>query len=107
MDPPINPGRFKVYRERPILYSIANFMLRPAEGRAAVAAQSELPVPGRESVVARVALAPGKAPAVELLPIHIGVDGRPRFAADARGVRILHTMSALSAGLGTAITQEG
>jgi poly-gamma-glutamate synthesis protein (capsule biosynthesis protein) len=97
----------ELYRERPILYSIANFMLRPAEGRAAVAAKSELPAPGRESIVARLALAPGKVPTVELLPIHIGADGRPRFAVDARGVRTLHTVSALSAALGTTIIQEG
>jgi poly-gamma-glutamate synthesis protein (capsule biosynthesis protein) len=96
----------EIYRNRPILYSIANFMLRPAEGRAADAAKSDRPALGRESVVARLALAPGKAPTVELLPVHIGADGRPRFAADARGTRILHTVSALSAALGTTITQE-
>jgi poly-gamma-glutamate synthesis protein (capsule biosynthesis protein) len=96
----------EMYRERPILYSLCNFMLQPGDDRG-TEALSEAPSPGRDSVVARVALAPGKRPVVELLPIHIGRDGRPRFAAEASGVRILHTMSALSAALGTTTTQEG
>jgi poly-gamma-glutamate synthesis protein (capsule biosynthesis protein) len=93
----------EVYRDRPILYSLANFMLQPVE----LGTVSGMRSPGRESVVARLALAHGKPPVVELLPVVIHADGRPRFAADRAGDRILQTMAGLSAALGTPMTQEG
>lgn len=99
----------EVHRGRPILYSIGNFLLGPSEAEAAGAGGAgadgapEAVAPDRRSVILRVGLT-GDRVRLELLPIRIGGDGRPRLGGDAFAGETLREIRGLSLPLGTAPT---
>jgi poly-gamma-glutamate capsule biosynthesis protein CapA/YwtB (metallophosphatase superfamily) len=90
----------EIYREKPVLFSIGNF-IGQASGRPAPESS-----PGHQSVVARVAVSNKQVVRLELLPIAIGRDGQPRFADDEVGRGVLHRLAALSAEFGTELMQS-
>lgn len=93
------------YRGKPIMYSLGNFVLRPASlpapsGPAATTAAAPDPAPGNRSLIARLAISRRRVTSVELLPIVIDAAGSPRFPARATGDRILAGVYGMSAALG-------
>lgn len=92
----------EVYRGKPVLFSIGNFILqRQPPGRPSPEASH-----GHQSIIVRAAVADKRIARLELLPIAIGHDGQPRFAADAIGRGILHRLWGLSAEFGTDLVQR-
>jgi poly-gamma-glutamate capsule biosynthesis protein CapA/YwtB (metallophosphatase superfamily) len=93
----------EVYRGKPILFSIGNFILQPQKAGATAAEADH----GHQSVVARAVVASGKATRVELLPIVIGANGMPRLAQDEIGRAILDRVAGMSAEFGTEVARRG
>lgn len=94
----------EVYRGRPVLYSIGNFVL---QGRAENARPTEGTVPLTEiGVMARAIIAADKSIELELLPIVLGRDGQPRFGHDATGKGIVDRLRGLSAEFDVEIAQK-
>ncbi|MGH9349699.1 MAG: CapA family protein, partial [Vicinamibacterales bacterium] len=92
----------EVYRGKPVLFSIGNFILqRQAPGRPSPEASH-----GHQSVIVRAAVADKQIARLELLPIAIGHDGQPRFAGDDIGRGILHRLWGLSAEFGTELVRR-
>lgn len=92
-----------MYRGKPILYSLGNFVMQ--RSRRTVEPEAPIP-PGRQAVIARATVARGAVRAIELLPIVIGLDGQPTLATGPMAVRILSGLAAMSATLGTHAEQE-
>jgi poly-gamma-glutamate synthesis protein (capsule biosynthesis protein) len=93
----------EVYRGKPVLFSIGNFILQPqAAGATPVEGDA-----GHQSLVAQAVVGGGKVARVELLPIVIGANGMPRLAPDDAGRAILDRVDGMSAEFGTAITRLG
>lgn len=96
----------EVYRDRPIAYSLANFLLAPVapEDRAGRLVRGD---PYRESVILRARLARGST-TLELIPILIGLDGRPGLVPPGTGTELLERMAGLTANVGTVMQiQDG
>lgn len=89
----------EVYRDRPIAYSLANFLLRPvpAEDRAGRLVRGD---PYRESVILRARL-DGGSTTLELIPILIGLDGRPGLVPGGTATELLERVAGLTANLST------
>jgi poly-gamma-glutamate synthesis protein (capsule biosynthesis protein) len=92
----------EIYRGKPVLFSIGNFVLQP-QASGSTSTDTNL---GRQSVVVRTVVAEKKLARLEFLPIAIGADGQPRFAQDDVGRTILNRMSGLSAEFGTEIAKQ-
>lgn len=102
-------GGVETFSGKAIAYSIGNFVLSPASapeqrGKLSLAALVG-GQPTRQSVVLRATVKRKEVVALELLPIVIGADGRPRFARGADGQRIVQKLIGLSAQLGTEIEE--
>lgn len=94
----------ELYHGKPVFYSLGNFVLQ----RAQTAPEPDAPIPpAREALIVRATVEPRAVRAIELVPIVIGLDGQPRLATGAAAVRILSGVAALSAGLGSAVEQDG
>lgn len=93
----------EVYRGKPILYSLGNFVMR--RSRTAAEPQAVVP-PGRQAVIARAIVARKEVRGIELLPIVIGGDGQPRLAGRPMATRILSGIAGMSAGFGAELEQS-
>jgi poly-gamma-glutamate synthesis protein (capsule biosynthesis protein) len=92
----------EVYRGKPVLFSIGNFVLqRQAPGRVTPPTSH-----GHQSVVVRAIVGKGRIARLEFLPISIGSDGQPRFATSEIGRAIVHRLSALSLEFGTELAER-
>jgi poly-gamma-glutamate capsule biosynthesis protein CapA/YwtB (metallophosphatase superfamily) len=91
------------YRGKPIAHSLANFVLQRSER--SQAPEGRLPA-GRESVLLRMTVWNDKPDQLELIPIVIPADGRPRLAAGESARLIAEKVSALSSALGTDLVME-
>ncbi len=101
-------GGVETFRGKAIAYGMGNFMLSRASapeqsGKLSSAALEGQPT--RQSMVLRATVKKKEVVALELLPIVIGADGRPRFARGAGGQRIVQKLIGLSAQLGTEIEE--
>lgn len=91
----------ELYRGRPVLYSIGNFVLQAHAGSARPSA-SALPL-SEQSVLVRARIAAGRAIELEFLPLVFAPDGQPRFARDQIGAAIVQRLAGLSAEFDTII----
>lgn len=92
----------ELYRGKPVLYSVGNFVLQRTS--------SEVTQPAamltRASAVVRATVSRKALSVLEFLPIVIGLDGQPRFATDASGQGIVQKLAGMSAQFGTQVTQK-
>jgi poly-gamma-glutamate capsule biosynthesis protein CapA/YwtB (metallophosphatase superfamily) len=93
----------ELYKGKPIVYSLGNFVLLRSSKPTPLGRR----YPGREGLILRATFKPGGGSAIELVPIVIGDDCRPRLASGADGERIAQRLADLSAALGTTVNQEG
>jgi poly-gamma-glutamate synthesis protein (capsule biosynthesis protein) len=91
----------EVYRGKPIVHSMGNLVLMPANPGAAAAPERY------EGVVVRAAVAPRQVRALEFLPIAIDVSGDPRMAEGGQAAGTLGKLAGLSAALGLDIPVTG
>lgn len=84
----------EMYRDRPIFYSLGNFLFEGARG-----------FMEPESIIVRVAL--GHQPSFELIPLMLDDRGIPHRAFDAEAEMVLQKLASLSAPYGTEIEVSG
>lgn len=93
----------EIYRGRPVLYSIGNFVLQAKSEAAPVPPSVPLT---EQSVIVRARVAADKSIALEFFPIVFGSDGQPRFARGAGAAAIVARLRALSAEFDIEIAQQ-
>ena len=93
----------ELYRGKPIVHSMGNFVLMPPSG----AARPVLDSPAREGLVVRATVARRAVRALELLPIAIDEKGNPKFATPDGAARTLAKLAGLSAPYGMEIPVKG
>jgi poly-gamma-glutamate synthesis protein (capsule biosynthesis protein) len=101
----------ELYRGRPILYSLGNFLFHALFDEGFELARPYPPYrldtlsaeEGRETAVARVVLGGNGDVSVELLPLLLDERGEPGPASDDRGRAILERVDAMSRELGTRV----
>jgi poly-gamma-glutamate capsule biosynthesis protein CapA/YwtB (metallophosphatase superfamily) len=85
----------EVYRGKPILYSLGNFIFEGA---------SEFPFMEPEAVIARLSF--GEQPRCELIPLLLDEEGFPRLATDDAAERVIEKVRELSRPYGTEIVMN-
>lgn len=92
----------EIYRGKPIVHSMGNFVLMPPSANARPPADN----PGHEGLIIRATVARRAVRALEILPLAIDAKGDPQFTSDEQAARTLAKLNGLSAPFGIDIPRK-